>query len=173
MWILAKFSVLSRKGPAVFKFRKRESGKILCCVHLLHKGGALNEDVSCCSRAATAKKWTKKPTSCCFADINLLLFSPFLLLSPSSLLKLPFNVIKKFAAMVTDVTLLLSIAVLDHNKTCWLQVTLLSIGYVSHYTQIRGRVLIDRGIWSPGWSRLQTKNRTSGTTAVLEFQAIK
>ena len=74
---------------------KEKAEKILCCVHLLHKGGALNKDVSCRSRAATAKKWTKKPTSCCFADINLLLFSPFSLLSPSSLLKLHFNVIKK------------------------------------------------------------------------------
>ena len=42
MWILAKFSGLSRKGSAVFKFRETKSGKILCCVHLLHKGGALN-----------------------------------------------------------------------------------------------------------------------------------
>ena len=67
---------------------------------------------------------------------------------------------KNFAAMVTDITLLLSIALLEHNKTCWRQFTLWSIGYVSHYTQIRGRGLIDRGIWSPGWFRLQTKTRT-------------
>ena len=117
--MLEKFSGLSRKGSAVFKFRKRKSGKILCCVHLLHKGGALNEDVSCRNREATAKKCTKKPTSCCFADINLLIFSPFSLLSPSSLLKLPVNVMKKFCCYGNRrYTSPLSIAVLEHNKTC-------------------------------------------------------
>ena len=45
------------------------------------------------SRAVTAKKCTIKRDAradcCCFANLNLLLFLPFSLTSPSSLLKLP------------------------------------------------------------------------------------
>ena len=41
------------------KFRKRKR-KFLCCAHLIHKAGAWNWEVSCRSRATTAKKCTKK-----------------------------------------------------------------------------------------------------------------
>ena len=41
------------------KFRKRKR-KFLSRVHLLHKAGTWNEDVSCRSRATTAKKCAKK-----------------------------------------------------------------------------------------------------------------
>ena len=51
------------------------------------------------SRATTAEKPTKSVMhvhSCCFADINLLVFFQFFLTSPASLPKLPVVAIQKF-----------------------------------------------------------------------------
>ena len=60
------------------------------CVYLLHKKGASNKDLSCRSRATTAKKCTKKRDEFffCFAFLPL----------PSSLLKLHIAVIQKFCS---------------------------------------------------------------------------
>ena len=60
----------------ISKSRKR---KFLCCVHLLHKAGAWNKEVSCRSRATMAENVQKgmmHVQSCCIANLNLLLFCP-------------------------------------------------------------------------------------------------
>ena len=57
------------------------------------------EEVSRRGRATTAKKCTEKRDArakLLFCCVNLFAFSPFLLPSPSSLLKLPIVVIQKF-----------------------------------------------------------------------------
>ena len=56
--MLAKFSVFEFKRTiSKFRIRKR---KFFCCVHLLHKVGAWNEEVSCHIRAMTVKKFKKR-----------------------------------------------------------------------------------------------------------------
>ena len=73
--------------------------KILCCFNVRHEAGVWKKELSCCIRAMTDKKFTKKRDACAkllFFLINLLLFLPFLLLSSLSLLKLPIVVIQKF-----------------------------------------------------------------------------
>ena len=55
--MLAKFSGLNPKGPYLSLGKTKN---FWCCVHLLHKAGALNLEVSCRSRATTAKKCTEK-----------------------------------------------------------------------------------------------------------------
>ena len=56
--MLAKFSVFEFKRTiSKFRIRKR---KFFCCVHLLHKVGAWNEEVSCHIHAMTVKKFKKR-----------------------------------------------------------------------------------------------------------------
>ena len=56
--MLAKFSVVEFKRTiSKFRIRKR---KFFCCVHLLCKAGACNEEVSCHIRAMTVKKLKKR-----------------------------------------------------------------------------------------------------------------
>ena len=53
--MLVKFSAFEFKRT-ISKFRIRER-KFFCCVHLLHKVGAWNEEVSCHIHAMTVKKF--------------------------------------------------------------------------------------------------------------------
>ena len=63
--MLAKFSVFEFKRTiSKFRIRKR---KFFCCVHLLHKVGAWNEEVSCHIRAMMVKKF-----ACCLIVVLLL-----------------------------------------------------------------------------------------------------
>ena len=61
-------------------------------LHLLHKAGEWNWEVSCRGRATTAKKGTKRRD----ARAKAIAFLSFSLPSPSSLIGLPIVVIKKF-----------------------------------------------------------------------------
>ena len=73
---------------AVSNFRKRKR-KSLSCVHVLDK--AWNKSFSRCTRAATAKKWTEKRDArakLLFCQSKPIVFLPFSVTSPSSLLKL-------------------------------------------------------------------------------------
>ena len=73
--MLTKFcGVDSERTVSKFRIRKR---KLLCCVHLFHKAGARNQEVSCRSRSTTSKKCTKKRdgrAKLLFCYLNLLLF---------------------------------------------------------------------------------------------------
>ena len=83
------FLELKSKRLSKFKKRKRKS---LSCVHVLDK--TWNEALSRCSRAATAKKCSKKGderAKLLFFQSKPITFLPFSLASPSSLLKLPVN----------------------------------------------------------------------------------
>ena len=65
---------LNPKGPYLSLEKKR---KFLCWVHQLHKAGPWNYEVSSRRLATTAKKCTKSVMhvqSCCFANVNRLLF---------------------------------------------------------------------------------------------------
>ena len=81
--ILAKFSL----GPylSLTKFRKRKR-QFLCCVHLLHKAGSWNKEISCRRGAMMAKKCTKSRDSRAkLLLVNMSIsFLPFSLPSPSS-----------------------------------------------------------------------------------------
>ena len=58
------------------KFRNRKR-KFLCCFNGLHEAGMWKKELSCCIRAMTAKKCTKKRDACAklfFFLINLLFF---------------------------------------------------------------------------------------------------
>ena len=73
---------------AVSNFRKRKR-KSLFCVHVLDK--AWKKAFSRCTRAATAKKWTEKSDArakLLFCQSKPIVFLPFSVTSPSSLLKL-------------------------------------------------------------------------------------
>ena len=91
--MLAKFSGLNPKGPylslellcTVFTYPVKRASEIrkfqVVVVQRLLKNG---------------QKSVRHVQSCCFTDINLLLFLPFSLPSPSLLLELAFVVIQKF-----------------------------------------------------------------------------
>ena len=90
--MLAKFSgVESERNISKLRERKR---KFLRCVHLLHKTGVKLGIVQRRLRNAQ-KRVMHVQSQFCFASINLLLFCPFLLLSPSLLVGLHIVVIQK------------------------------------------------------------------------------
>ena len=94
--MLAKFSVFEFKRTiSKFRIRKR---KFFCCVHLLHKVGAWNEEVSCHIRAMTVKKFKKRllVVWLSFCWYKHFAFLPCLLPLPSLLLKLTIVVMQQF-----------------------------------------------------------------------------
>ena len=96
MWAKYIFWIESERTVSEFRKRKRN---FLCCVHLLRKVGTWNFHVAVVQRwPKNVQKSVMHVQSCCFTNINLLLFLPFSLLlpSPSLLPKLPFVVIQKF-----------------------------------------------------------------------------
>ena len=100
----------------VSKFRKRKI-KFLCSAHLLHKTGAWNYEVSCRSRAATAKKYTKKRDAGAkffFCQSKPIVFFCW---SPSPLQKLPIVVIQKFCYHGNLTSLLLCLSRLAPSVT--------------------------------------------------------
>ena len=105
------FWIKSERTVSKFRNRKR---RLLCCVHLLHKAGAWNLEVSYRSRATTAKKCTKQR----YARAKLLLLLLFFfsqsepivfLLFAVAIAKLPTVVIQKFCYHGVVTSLLLSI----------------------------------------------------------------
>ena len=96
--MLGKFSGVKSERTAS-KFRKRKR-KLLCCV-FTSSFKPVREirrfHVAVVQRRLrNVQKSVMHVQSCCFDNVNLLLFLPFLLPSPSSLLKVPTVVIQKF-----------------------------------------------------------------------------
>ena len=96
--MLGKFSGVKSERTAS-KFRKRKR-KLLCCV-FTSSFKPVREirrfHVAVVQRRLrNVQKSVMQVQSCCFDNVNLLLVLPFLLPSPSSLLKVPTVVIQKF-----------------------------------------------------------------------------
>ena len=77
--MLAKFSGLNLKGP--YLSLEKEKRNFLCFVHLLRKAGARENRKF---HVVVVRGWLKNMQksvvhvlSCCFTNINLLLFLPF------------------------------------------------------------------------------------------------
>ena len=95
--MLAKFSGLNPKGPYLSLEKERET----FCVVFTYSVKQVHEIRK--FHLPVVQRWLKNVQksvmhvqSCCFANINLLLFLPFSLPSPLLLPKLPFVVIQKF-----------------------------------------------------------------------------
>ena len=105
MW--AKFSGLNPKGPYLSLEKEKET----FCVVFTYSVKRVHVTVLC-------KKSVMHVQSCCFTNINLLLFLPFSLPSPSLLPKLLFVVIQKscYHGNVTSY----SSSLLDAGQACCL-----------------------------------------------------
>ena len=89
--MLEKFSGLNPKGPSV----RLEKEKETFCVAFTYSVKWAHVTVVQ-QQLKNLQKSVMHVQSCCFTKINLLLFLPFSLPSPSLLAKLPFVVIQKF-----------------------------------------------------------------------------
>ena len=116
--ILAKlYGVESERTLSQFGKKKR---KFLCWVHQLHKAGAWNKEVSSRRLATTAKKCTKSVMhvqSCCFANVNRLLFCRSRCRRRQCCLSAPL-LWSRNTDSYHGVTLLLSIAVNSDHDGC-------------------------------------------------------
>ena len=89
--MLEKFSGLNRTGPYLSLEKEKET----FCVVFTYSVKLAHVTVVQ-QQLKNMQKSVMHVQSCCFTKINLLLFLPFSLPSPSSLPKLPFVVIQKF-----------------------------------------------------------------------------
>ena len=91
--MLAKFSGLNPKGLCLSLEKEKETFRV-ASTYSVKRACEIRKFYS----ALVVQRWLKKfarkrdaRASCCFTNINLLLFLPFLLSSPSLLPELPFS----------------------------------------------------------------------------------